>query len=110
MSGQLNYTYAQSYLLTLKAIDSLTGSWSEGECFIEVIDINNNIPLFEKPFYDIVIPEDMPVCKYYKQSYFINKSLSQRLDVTFSIFVLNRFDFYPSFDSVIVMLNRPYSN
>lgn len=63
VSGRLNYTFERSYLLTVKAIDSRTGSWSEGECQVDVIDINNHIPMFEKPFYDVIVLENIKVCK-----------------------------------------------
>ena len=64
VSGRLNYSSANSYQLTLKAIDSLTGSWSEGECAIKVLDINDNVPMFEKPFYDLIVEEDVAVGMY----------------------------------------------
>lgn len=64
VGGTLDYSYQTKYHLIIKAIDSLTGSWSEAECDVTIVDVNNNIPKFEQPFYNVTVYEDIPVGNY----------------------------------------------
>lgn len=63
VAGTLDYSFRQSYHLSVKAIDSLTGSWSEAECDIAVHDVNNHMPLFDQPSYKVSVSENTLVGK-----------------------------------------------
>uniref|UniRef100_A0A8C9TCT0 FAT atypical cadherin 2 n=1 Tax=Scleropages formosus TaxID=113540 RepID=A0A8C9TCT0_SCLFO len=57
----LDYEIQSSYTLTVRATDSVMGSFSEATVEIEVEDINDNVPTFSKMAYLAGIPEGMPV-------------------------------------------------
>ena len=61
VAGTLDYSSTLSYELIIKAIDSLTGSWSEVECIVTIMDVNNNYPMFEKSFYKVSVPENIKI-------------------------------------------------
>ena len=59
VAGNLDYEQRSSYKLQVKAIDSLSGSWALTDCEITLNDVNDNPPMFKKPFYKIFLKEDV---------------------------------------------------
>lgn len=54
----LDYETMQYFRLTVKATDTLTGSRSEVDVDIVVLDVNDNPPLFQNTSYSAVLPEN----------------------------------------------------
>ena len=59
VAGRLDHSKKSSYNMRIRAIDSLTGSWSDTICDVTVLDVNNHYPIFEKPFYSVNVREDV---------------------------------------------------
>ncbi|XP_065667525.1 protocadherin Fat 1 [Hydra vulgaris] len=59
LASSLDYEQINSYKLQVKAIDSLSGSWALTDCEITLNDVNDNPPMFEKPFYKVLIKENV---------------------------------------------------
>ncbi|XP_058253540.1 protocadherin Fat 2 [Hemibagrus wyckioides] len=57
----LDYESQTNYLLTVRATDSITGSFSESKVQIDIEDINDNAPVFEKLTYKAELVEGLPV-------------------------------------------------
>lgn len=58
VAGELDYSKQRHYHMKIRAIDSLTGSWSDAICDISIIDVNNNYPMFMEPSHTVVVLED----------------------------------------------------
>ncbi|XP_061155879.1 protocadherin Fat 3 [Syngnathus typhle] len=54
----LDYETAPYYRLTVRATDTLTGARSEVDVDVVVQDVNDNAPVFRKPAYAAVLPEN----------------------------------------------------
>ncbi|KAM6907626.1 protocadherin Fat 3 [Xenentodon cancila] len=54
----LDYETTQYYRLTVKATDTLTGAKSEVDVDIIVLDVNDNLPLFQNSSYSAVLSEN----------------------------------------------------
>ena len=59
VAGKLDHARNPSYSMRIRAIDSLTGSWSDTICDVTVLDVNNHYPVFDKPYYFVQINENM---------------------------------------------------
>ena len=58
VAAKLDYLKKSDYSMKIRAIDSLTGSWSDTICDVTVIDVNNHYPIFEMPFYTTEVSEN----------------------------------------------------
>lgn len=85
VSGQLNYTRDASYRLAVKAIDSLTGSWSKAECDITVVDTNDNTPMFVQTAYFATILEDSIIGHLVLQVKAVDADVGSNAKVTYSL-------------------------
>ena len=56
---KLDSVSIRKYRLIVKAVDSLTGSWTDTSCEIDITDINNNYPVFSQSSYPIDVAEDI---------------------------------------------------
>nr|XP_043896880.1 protocadherin Fat 2 [Solea senegalensis] len=57
----LNYESQTMHVLTVRATDSVTGTFSEASIEIEVEDVNDNAPVFSKQLYTTNTAEGLPV-------------------------------------------------
>ena len=71
VAGRLDHTKTSSYSMKIRAIDSLTGSWSDTTCDVTILDVNNHYPIFEKTYYVVDVKENVatgalktPLCRY----------------------------------------------
>ncbi|XP_030622122.1 protocadherin Fat 2 [Chanos chanos] len=60
VTDSLDYETQTKHLLTVRATDSVTGSFSEAKVEIEIEDVNDNPPVFQKHTYTVQIPEGLP--------------------------------------------------
>ena len=62
MNSPLDYETIDSYLLTIRATDIVSSSWSSTSVSLRIRDSNDIRPVFEKAVYDIVVTEEyMPL-------------------------------------------------
>lgn len=61
ITNPLDYESETMHVLTVRATDSVTGSFSEASIEIEVEDVNDNTPVFSKSMYNVEIAEGLPV-------------------------------------------------
>ncbi|KAF8791564.1 Fat-like cadherin-related tumor suppressor [Argiope bruennichi] len=57
---ELDYETTQEYHLTIRATDSVSGAYADVAVYINIEDVNDNAPVFEKPFYSASISEAVP--------------------------------------------------
>ncbi|XP_063848744.1 fat-like cadherin-related tumor suppressor homolog isoform X3 [Scylla paramamosain] len=57
VQDKLDYETKNAYQLTARATDSYSGKWAEVVVSIQVIDINDNPPVFLQHFYNITVSE-----------------------------------------------------
>ncbi|GIX70309.1 protocadherin Fat 1 [Caerostris extrusa] len=57
----LDFETTPKYLLTLRATDAVSGIYSDVQVIIDVEDVNDNPPMFNKPSYNTTVSEAMPV-------------------------------------------------
>lgn len=57
MQDKLDYETQNSYQLTARATDSYSGKWAEVVVSVQVIDVNDNPPIFLQHFYNITVSE-----------------------------------------------------
>uniref|UniRef100_A0A6Q2YIM6 FAT atypical cadherin 2 n=1 Tax=Esox lucius TaxID=8010 RepID=A0A6Q2YIM6_ESOLU len=81
----LDYESQKMHLLTLRATDSVTGSFSEAAVEIEVEDVNDNAPVFSKLTYTVDIPEGLPVATSVLQLSATDRDSGRNKDITFQI-------------------------
>ncbi|KAJ1128407.1 hypothetical protein NDU88_006786 [Pleurodeles waltl] len=58
--GHLDYENKTKHVLTLRATDTATGSFSEATVEVQVEDTNDNPPLFSQMVYNAIISENLP--------------------------------------------------
>ncbi|XP_035505640.2 protocadherin Fat 2 isoform X2 [Scophthalmus maximus] len=61
VTNPLDYETQTLHVLTVRATDSVTGTFSEASIEIEVEDVNDNAPVFSKLMYSVNIAEGLPV-------------------------------------------------
>ena len=66
MAGELDYSKERLYSLKIRAIDSLTGSWSDTNCDVNILDVNDHYPMFDKPYYTVSKLENVRVGEFVK--------------------------------------------
>ena len=59
VAAKLDYLKKSDYSMKIRAIDSLTGSWSDTICDVTVLDVNNHYPIFEKSYYTVEVEENV---------------------------------------------------
>ena len=57
VQDQLDYETQNAYQLTARATDSYSGKWAEVVVSVQVIDVNDNPPVFLQHFYNITVSE-----------------------------------------------------
>lgn len=57
VQDKLDFETQNSYQLTARATDSYSGKWAEVVVSVQVIDINDNPPIFLQHFYNITVSE-----------------------------------------------------
>ncbi|XP_077448375.1 protocadherin Fat 3 isoform X3 [Stigmatopora argus] len=57
----LDYETASYYRLAARATDTLTGARSEVDIDVMVLDVNDNAPVFQKPAYFAMVPENVMI-------------------------------------------------
>ncbi|KAF5893704.1 protocadherin Fat 2, partial [Clarias magur] len=85
VSDFLDYESQTSHLLTVRATDSITGSFSESKVQIDVEDINDNAPVFEKRTYKAELLEGLPVGSSVIQVSAFDRDSGRNKDLTFEI-------------------------
>nr|XP_029505015.1 protocadherin Fat 2-like [Oncorhynchus nerka] len=81
----LDYESQTMHLLTVRATDSVTGSFSEAAVEIEVEDVNDNAPVFSKLTDTVDIPEGLPIGTSVLQISATDRDSGRNKDVTFHI-------------------------
>ncbi|KAI5607990.1 protocadherin Fat 2 [Silurus asotus] len=81
----LDYETQTNYLLTVRATDSITGAFSESKVQIDVEDINDNAPVFEKLTYKAELLEGLPVGSSVIQVSAFDRDSGKNKDLTYKI-------------------------
>ncbi|XP_042182005.1 protocadherin Fat 2 [Oncorhynchus tshawytscha] len=81
----LDYESQTMHLLTVRATDSVTGSFSEAAVEIEVEDVNDNAPVFSKLTDTVDIPEGLPIGTSVLQISATDRDSGRNRDLTFHI-------------------------
>lgn len=81
----LDYESQTNHLLTVRATDSITGSFSESKVQIDVEDINDNAPVFEKLTYQAELLEGLPVSSSVIQVSAFDRDSGRNKDLTYEI-------------------------
>ncbi|XP_071255782.1 protocadherin Fat 2-like [Salvelinus alpinus] len=81
----LDYESQTMHLLTVRATDSVTGSFSEAAVGIEVEDVNDNAPVFSKLTDTVDIPEGLPIGTSVLQISATDRDSGRNRDLTFHI-------------------------
>uniref|UniRef100_W5U6J6 Protocadherin Fat 2 n=1 Tax=Ictalurus punctatus TaxID=7998 RepID=W5U6J6_ICTPU len=81
----LDYESQTNHLLTIRATDSVTGSFSESKVQIDVEDINDNTPVFEKLTYKAELLEGLPVGSSVIQVSAFDRDSGRNKDLTYEI-------------------------
>uniref|UniRef100_A0A8C7H808 FAT atypical cadherin 2 n=1 Tax=Oncorhynchus kisutch TaxID=8019 RepID=A0A8C7H808_ONCKI len=92
----LDYESQTMHLLTVRATDSVTGSFSEAAVEIEVEDVNDNAPVFSKLTDTVDIPEGLPIGTSVLQISATDRDSGRNRDLTFHILGMgeNETDFF----------------
>uniref|UniRef100_A0A8K9XRK2 FAT atypical cadherin 2 n=1 Tax=Oncorhynchus mykiss TaxID=8022 RepID=A0A8K9XRK2_ONCMY len=92
----LDYESQTMHLLTVRATDSVTGSFSEAAVEIEVEDVNDNAPIFSKLTDTVDIPEGLPIGTSVLQISATDRDSGRNRDLTFHILGMgeNETDFF----------------
>lgn len=54
---ELDYETTQEYHLTIRATDSVSGAYADVIVYVNIEDVNDNYPIFEKSFYSASVSE-----------------------------------------------------
>uniref|UniRef100_A0A4W5KGH0 FAT atypical cadherin 2 n=1 Tax=Hucho hucho TaxID=62062 RepID=A0A4W5KGH0_9TELE len=81
----LDYESQTMHLLTVRATDSVTGTFSEAAVEIEVEDVNDNAPVFSKLTDTVDIPEGLPIGTSVLQISATDRDSGRNKDITFHI-------------------------
>uniref|UniRef100_A0A8C7FUQ2 FAT atypical cadherin 2 n=1 Tax=Oncorhynchus kisutch TaxID=8019 RepID=A0A8C7FUQ2_ONCKI len=92
----LDYESQTMHLLTVRATDSVTGSFSEAAVELEVEDVNDNAPVFSKLTDTVDIPEGLPIGTSVLQISATDRDSGRNRDLTFHILGMweNETDFF----------------
>uniref|UniRef100_A0A673ZS26 FAT atypical cadherin 2 n=1 Tax=Salmo trutta TaxID=8032 RepID=A0A673ZS26_SALTR len=85
VTDSLDYESQTMHLLTVRATDSVTGSFSEAAVEIEVEDVNDNAPVFSKLTDTVDIPEGLPIGTSVLQILATDRDSGRNKDITFHI-------------------------
>ncbi|TSK28143.1 Protocadherin Fat 2 [Bagarius yarrelli] len=85
VSNFLDYESQTNHQLTVRATDSITGSFSESKIQIDVEDINDNAPVFEKLTYKAELLEGLPVDSPVIQISAFDRDSGRNKDLTYTI-------------------------
>ncbi|XP_062856682.1 protocadherin Fat 2 [Trichomycterus rosablanca] len=81
----LDYETQSKHILTVRATDSVTGTFSQAKVEIDVDDINDNAPVFEKPSYVANVLEGLPIGTSVIQVSALDKDSGKNKDITYDI-------------------------
>lgn len=96
VTNPLDYESQTMHVLTVRATDSVTGSFSEASIEIEVEDVNDNAPVFSDQTYSVVIDEGLPIGTSVIKLSASDRDSGRNKDVTFQIVTTegNETDFF----------------
>lgn len=96
VTNPLDYENEAMHVLTVRATDSVTGSFSEASIEIEVEDVNDNAPVFSDQTYSVIIDEGLPVGTSVIQLSASDRDSGRNKDLTFHIVTTegNKTDFF----------------
>ncbi|XP_066917747.1 protocadherin Fat 1-like [Clytia hemisphaerica] len=84
VAGRLDHTKSSSYSMKIRAIDSLTGSWSDTTCDVTILDVNNHYPLFEKTFYVVDVKENVATGSSILKVSAHDQDIKENADITYT--------------------------
>ncbi|TKS72829.1 Protocadherin Fat 2 FAT tumor suppressor -like protein 2 [Collichthys lucidus] len=85
VTNPLDYESQTMHVLTVRATDSVTGTFSEASIEIEVEDVNDNAPVFSKLSYSVIIDEGLPIGTSVIQLSASDKDSGRNKDLTFQM-------------------------
>lgn len=85
VTNPLDYESESMHVLTVRATDSVTGAFSEASIEIEVEDVNDNVPIFSKQTYSLVITEGLPIGTSVIQLSASDRDSGRNKDLTFQM-------------------------
>lgn len=85
ITNPLDYESQTMHVLTVRATDSVTGTFSEASIEIEVEDVNDNVPVFSHLTYNVNISEGLPVDTSVIQISATDKDSGRNKDLTYQI-------------------------
>lgn len=96
VTNPLDYESETMHVLTVRATDSVTGSFSEASIEIEVEDVNDNAPVFSDQTYSVVIDEGLPIGTSVIQLSASDRDSGRNKDLTFQMVTTegNKTDFF----------------
>lgn len=81
----LDYETQAKHLLTVRATDSVTGTFSEARVEIDIEDVNDNAPVFDNLTYTAEVLEGLPVGTSVIQVSAFDRDTGRNKDVTYQI-------------------------
>lgn len=90
VTNPLDYESESMHVLTVRATDSVTGAFSEASIEIEVEDVNDNVPIFSKQTYSLVITEGLPIGTSVIQLSASDRDSGRNKDLTFQMLKTER--------------------
>ncbi|XP_058853063.1 protocadherin Fat 2-like [Acipenser ruthenus] len=85
VTDYLDYETQTQHVLTVRATDAVMGTFSEATVEIEVEDINDNPPLFQKTVYTAEVFEGSPIGTSVFQVHASDKDSGRNKDITYEI-------------------------
>uniref|UniRef100_A0AAY4ENR5 Protocadherin Fat 2 n=1 Tax=Denticeps clupeoides TaxID=299321 RepID=A0AAY4ENR5_9TELE len=81
----LDYESQKKHILTVRATDSVTGTFTDATVEIEVEDVNDNAPVFQKHMYTAEVLEGLPAGTSVLQITAIDRDSGRNKNVTYQI-------------------------
>ncbi|XP_051716060.1 protocadherin Fat 2 [Ctenopharyngodon idella] len=88
----LDFETQTKHILTVRATDSVTGTFSEAKVEIDVEDINDNAPVFQNLSYVTDVSEGLPIGTSVLQVSAVDKDSGRNSDVTYQL--IDKSDFF----------------
>lgn len=88
----LDFETQTKHILTVRATDSVTGTFSEAKVEIDVEDINDNDPVFQNLSYVTDVSEGLPIGTSVLQVSAVDKDSGRNSDVTYQL--IDKSDFF----------------